>query len=181
MKDSRRYCPACAGPLEAAELSGHRRLRCTDPDCGYVFWDNPVPVVAAIVEHEGALILARNVAWPPKMFGLVTGFLEPREHPETGVVREVEEELGLDATLEGFVGTYPFPRMNQLVLAYHLTASGPITLNEELAEYKRLAPERVRYWPASTGWAVKDWLEARGYEPREVELPPNVRAMVSDH
>lgn len=179
MTDPRRYCPHCAAALEAVELSGHRRLRCVDPGCGYVFWDNPVPVVAAIVEHEGAVLLARNVAWPNGMFALITGFLEPNEHPEDGVLREVKEELDLDGELRGFVGTYPFPRMNQLVLAYHVAASGPITLNEELAEYKRLPPEQVRYWPASTGWAVKDWLESRGYEPREVELPPRVREYIT--
>lgn len=179
MADSRRYCPHCAGPLEIAELSGHRRLRCADTGCGYVFWDNPVPVVAAVVEHDGALILARNAAWPPKMFGLVTGFLEPNEHPEDGVLREVKEELDLDGEVRGFVGTYPFRRMNQLVLTYHVAAGGPITLNEELAEYRRLPPEQVRYWPASTGWALKDWLEARGYEPKEVDLPPQVRAYLA--
>jgi len=27
-----------------------------------------VPVVAAIVEHQGEIILARNRLWPPKMF-----------------------------------------------------------------------------------------------------------------
>lgn len=175
MSDARRFCPICASPLEPAELSGHRRLRCAAPDCGYIFWDNPVPVVAAVVEHDGALILARNAAWPPKMFGLVTGFLEPEEHPEDGVVREVKEELDLDAEVGGFIGLYPFRRMNQLVLAYHVTAGGPITLNEELAEYRRLPPEQARYWPASTGWALKDWLESRGYRPQEVNLPPQVR------
>lgn len=176
MSDARRYCPVCASRLEATLLSGHNRLRCADPDCGYVFWDNPVPVVAAIVEHEDRLVLARNVAWPRGMFALVTGFLEPLEHPETGVLREVREELDLDGELRGFVGTYPFPRMNQLVLAYHIVASGPIRLNEELAEYRRIPFEKVQYWPGSTGWAVKDFLEARGYSPREVPLPEEVRA-----
>jgi NADH pyrophosphatase NudC (nudix superfamily) len=80
--------------------------------CGYVHWDNPVPVVAAIVEHEGAVILARNKEWPEKMYGLVTGFLEKDEAPEEGVKREVKEELGLDASAAYFVGLYPFARRN---------------------------------------------------------------------
>jgi len=37
------------------------------------------PVVAAIIEHEGQVLLARGKNWPEKMFALVTGFLEADE------------------------------------------------------------------------------------------------------
>lgn len=175
-----RYCPACGAPLITAELGGQPRQCCPQPDCGHVFWDNPVPVVAAVVEHEGRLILARNVAWPRAMFGLVTGFLEKNESPAEGVVREVAEELGLTGEARDLIGLYPFRRKNQIIMAYHVvTRPGAITLNEELAEYKALAPADVRYWPSSTGWAVKDWLETRGYTPREVDLPPALRAYLT--
>jgi NAD+ diphosphatase len=104
-----RFCPACAAPLSARAADG--RLACA---CGYVHWDNPVPVVAAIVEHEGAVILARNRDWPEKMFGLVTGFLEKDEAPEAGVKREVKEELDLEPLGATLVGLYPFARRNEL-------------------------------------------------------------------
>lgn len=141
--------------------AGRDRPVCPDETCGFVHWDNPLPVVAAIVEHEGAVILARNHGWPEKMYGLVTGFLERGESPEHGVVREVHEELGLDAEVAGFVGVYPFVQRNELIVAYHLTATGTIELGEELAGIKRVAPERLRPWPFGTGLAVSDWLAAR--------------------
>lgn len=170
-----RFCPCCCGPLTEAVLAERTRQTCADPECGYVFWNNPTPVVAAVVEHEGCVVLARNVSWPQGMFGLITGFLEPHEDPANGVLREVEEELSLAGTLGKLIGAYPFKQMNQVILAYHVVAEGRIALNEELAEYKRLRPEDVRYWPVATGWAVKDWLEARGYQPEAVELPKNLR------
>lgn len=175
-----KYCPTCGTPLIDAELSGHVRQCCPEPRCGHVFWDNPVPVVGAIVEQAGKLILARNVAWPEVMFGLVTGFLEKRESPAEAAAREVEEELGLVGETQELVGLYPYPRMNQILMVYHVVAEeGEITLNEELAEYKALAPELVQYWPAGTGWAVKHWLEARGHSPKEVDLPPQLRAYMT--
>lgn len=124
-------------------------------------WDNPVPVVAAIVEHEGGVILARNKDWPEKMFGLITGFLEKAETPEAAVVREVKEELSLDAAGVHFVGLYPFERRNELIIAYHVPATGELRLNEELADYRRILPEKLRPWDFGTGLALRDWLNSR--------------------
>jgi NADH pyrophosphatase NudC (nudix superfamily) len=150
------FCPTCAAPLAARAEDG--RLACA---CGFIHWDNPVPVVAAIVEHEGAVILARNKDWPEKMYGLVTGFLEKDEHPEDGVRREVKEELDLEASAAHFVGVYPFARRNELIIAYHVPATGTVRLNEELADIRRVAPEKLRPWDFGTGLAVADWLKRR--------------------
>ena len=159
MSSEFRFCPRCAQPLAPGEHGGAKRLACA---CGYVHWDNPVPVVAAIVEHEGAVILARNRDWSEKMFGLITGFLEKGETPEVAVAREVNEELSLDALATHFVGLYPFERRNELIIAYHVPATGTVRLNEELADYRRIAPEKLRPWDFGTGLALRDWLARRG-------------------
>lgn len=161
-----RFCPQCAQPLQRAIHGNVLRLACMDADCGFVHWDNPVPVVAAIVEHEGEIVLARNAAWPPHSFALITGFLEKDDpDPASGVLREVEEELGLKGRIAEFVGFYPFERMNQVIIAFHVVAEGTIRLNEELVEYKKLPPAQIRPWPAGTGYAVRDWLLRRGITP----------------
>jgi len=154
-----KFCPECGASLEMAEVEGKQRLRCGS--CTFVHWDNPVPVVAAIVEHEGDVVLVRSKGWPEKMFGLVTGFLERGETTEQGVLREVREELGLEATIAGFIGLYHFFEMNQLIVAYHVKASGTIALGDELAGMKRVPPAKLRPWPMGTGRAVADWLERR--------------------
>lgn len=159
--DDPRYCPRCARPLEPQQREGRTHAACPDAACGFVHWDNPVPVVAAIVEHEGQVLLARNRAWPEKMLGLVTGFLERGEDPAEAVLREVAEETGLAGEVVSLVGAYPFPQMNQVILAYHVRTSGTVRLGEELAEYRLLPPEKVRTWPFGTGKALADWLAAR--------------------
>jgi NAD+ diphosphatase len=155
------FCPWCGNRLGTKKIEGRDYAACSSGSCGYVFWDNPLPVVAAIVEHEGSVILARGKGWPENIYGLVTGFLEKGEAPEDAVRREVKEELGLDSTLRRFVGMYPFFQKNQLLLVYHLTAEGDVVINDELAEVKHVSPEKLRPWPFGTGPAVKDWLEKR--------------------
>jgi NADH pyrophosphatase NudC (nudix superfamily) len=129
--------------------------------------------VSAIVEHEGGIILARNRAWPQKFYALITGFLEKDDpDPASGVLREVEEELGLKTSrVQEFVGHYPFARMNQLIIAYHVVAEGEIVLGEELVEYRRVAFDQLRPWPQATGLALRDWMLRRGLVPLPF-LPP---------
>ncbi len=156
-----KFCPRCGKPLEKGTREGRERLLCSSPECGYVFWDNPLPVVAALVEYRGKILLARNRAWPEKVFALITGFLEKDESPEEGVLREVREELNLDGTIEGMIGVYGFTQANQLIVAYHVKAEGEITLNEELAEVREVPFDRLKAWPFGTGLAVRDWLAGR--------------------
>ena len=157
-----KYCLYCGSELSAKKINGKDYQACPAKNCEYVHWDNPLPVVAAVVEHQGNVLLARNKAWPPKIFGLITGFLEKGESPESAVLREVKEELGLDAKLESMIGVYSFPEKNQLIIAYHVSAEGEIKMGDELAEVKSVSPEKVRPWPFGTGLAVKDWLDKRG-------------------
>src|SRR5437868_12153926 len=113
-----KFCPACASPLAPEEEQGRTRLHCTSEICGSVFYDNPVPVVAALVEHGQTVLLVRNKGWPEKWYGLVSGFLEKGETPEDGVLREVKEEVGLRGEIVDFIGAYAFLEMNQVILAY---------------------------------------------------------------
>lgn len=168
------FCPQCATPLammEAMEDGGPKqRLRC--PACDFTHWNNPTPVLAAVVEcadREGKILLARNAAWSGRMFALITGFMEAAETPEEGIAREVLEETALVADSVSLLGVWDFQRMNQVIVAYHVVARGEIRLSPELAEYKLFAPQDVVCWPAGTGYAMATFLRSRGIEPRFLE------------
>lgn len=160
-----RYCPRCRTELAPAQRGGLERLVC--PACDFVHWGNPVPVVGAIVERAGRVILVHGVGRPPHWFGLVAGFLETGEAPHECALREVKEEIGLDARLGSFVGVYPFARFNQIVFVYHvLAADGDIVLAaDELDDYKEVPIAKVKPWPHGTGPGLRDWLVSRGYDP----------------
>jgi NADH pyrophosphatase NudC (nudix superfamily) len=176
MAQQPRFCAHCATPLEwlsSLEDGGAKeRLRCTA--CGWTHWNNPTPVLAAVIEcsdREGRLLLARNAAWKGNLYGLVTGFMEAGETPQEGIAREVAEETALLVDTLSLIGVYDFQRMNQVIIAYHALARGEVRLSPELAEYRLYAPAAVRCWRAGTGYALADWLRSRGHEPQFFELP----------
>ena len=170
-----RFCPQCAHELTLVTLDEDggpkARLRCTN--CGFTHWNNPTPVLAAIVQcsdRGGQVLLARNAAWQGRMFALITGFMEAGETPEEGIAREVLEETALAVESVDLVGVWDFQRMNQVIVAYHVMAHGQIRLSPELAEYKLMAPADIVCWPAGTGYALADWLRSRGHEPKFMEF-----------
>jgi len=166
-----RFCPACAAPLalqSQMEDGGEKaRLRCTA--CDYTHWNNPTPVLAAVVEYQGKILLARNAAWSGEKFALITGFMEAGETPEGGIAREIEEETNLQTSALKLLGVYDFQRMNQVIIAYHAVCHGEVRLSPELVDYRLYAFEDVLCWPAGTGYALADFLTSRGHQPTFVE------------
>ncbi|MCW5671294.1 MAG: NUDIX hydrolase [Hydrogenophaga sp.] len=162
-----RFCPACATPLALIGMEEDggftQRLRC--PACGFTHWNNPTPVLAAIVELDGLILLARNAAWPGKMFGLITGFMEAGETPEEGIRREIDEETSLEVDALALVAVHDFQRMNQVIITYHARAHGQVRLSPELVDWRLYDLPDLKCWPAGTGYALADWLRTRGHEP----------------
>jgi NAD+ diphosphatase len=167
-----KFCPQCATPLQwvgQVEDSGEVvRLRCTA--CNWTHWNNPTPVLAAVIEYEGKVLLARNAAWPGKMYALITGFMEAGESPQEGIRREIQEETSLTTLELNLIGVYDFQRMNQVIIAYHARCEGVVALSPELVDYRLYAYDEVKCWPAGTGYALAEWLRGKGYEPEFVEF-----------
>jgi NADH pyrophosphatase NudC (nudix superfamily) len=173
MNPAFKFCPTCATPLAfitQMEDGGEKaRLRCSA--CNYTHWNNPTPVLAAVVEVEGKILLAQNAAWPGKMFALITGFMEAGETPQEGIAREIKEETNLETTELDLIGVYDFQRMNQVIIAYHAVCHGEVKLSPELVDYRLYAFDQLKCWPAGTGYALADWLRSKGHEPQFIEFP----------
>jgi NADH pyrophosphatase NudC (nudix superfamily) len=173
MTHAYRFCPSCAAPLALTvrqEDGGAReRLRCTA--CDFTHWNNPTPVLAAVIEYRGQILLARNAAWSGKMYALITGFMEAGETPEEGIAREIREETSLEPQELDLIGVYDFQRMNQVIIAFHARCEGEVRLSPELVDYRLFSPATVKCWPAGTGYALADWLRARGHAPQFLDWP----------
>ncbi|WP_101759830.1 NUDIX domain-containing protein [Oceanicoccus sp. KOV_DT_Chl] len=157
------YCPQCANPLTPVIIDGEHRRGCAADACNFVFWNNPTPVVAMIVEVDEGVVLAHNAAWKHDFFSIITGFLEQQEDPQVCAHRETEEELGLQVIESSLVGVYSFAEQNQVIIAYHVRAQGDIKLNHELDAYKIVPKEKLKGWDMGTGLAINDWVAAQGF------------------
>ncbi|MGW6058787.1 (deoxy)nucleoside triphosphate pyrophosphohydrolase [Streptomyces sp. NPDC055189] len=110
-------------------------------------------VVGAALYDDGRLLAARRSA-PPELAGrweLPGGKVEPGEHPEEALVRELREELGVDAEPVARVpGEWPLkPGYVLRVWTAKLRSGVPEPL-EDHDELRWLSPDEV--------WSV-EWLD----------------------
>jgi NAD+ diphosphatase len=133
-----RFCGRCATPTAASPTE--RVFTC--PACKASFRPRVPPAVIVLVERGDSVLLARSPGFPPNMFGLVAGFVEPGESLEQAAQREVLEEVGLE--IEGLVyaGSQPWQIGRSLMVGFRARSPrGDLALDpreiEEAAFYAR--------------------------------------------
>ncbi len=92
-----KHCPACGA--EAFRAVSQKQLECEG--CGFVYFQNVAAAAAAVIEAEGKVLLVERAKEPDLgMLDLPGGFVDPGETLEEALVRELEEEVGLQLTVE---------------------------------------------------------------------------------
>jgi len=100
-----RYCPLCSAELVQKKVDLHQRLVC--PVCGYVYYNNPFPACAVILEKDKKILLCQRKYPPyPEGWTLPSGFLEADETPQQCAIREAKEETNLDIAVDNLFGVY---------------------------------------------------------------------------
>lgn len=114
------YCPKCREEL--VPRPGERAKRC--PRCSYEQFPPVVPATITLVHDGPRLLMTRSARFPPGMYGLVAGFLEPGETLETCVAREVREETGLEIDDVTYFGSQPWPFPHQVMIGFFARTVG---------------------------------------------------------
>jgi 8-oxo-dGTP diphosphatase len=70
----------------------------------------PIPVVCALIEQAGLMLLARRPAHKhlPLKWEFPGGKVEPGEDPAAAIIREIREELGCTVTITRTLPRFPF-------------------------------------------------------------------------
>tara|TARA_B100000029_G_C16852102_1_gene695932 strand:- start:102 stop:416 length:315 start_codon:yes stop_codon:yes gene_type:complete len=103
------------------------------------------------------------------MYSTLAGFVEPGESIEQTLVREVNEEVGVNVNNLEYLGSQPWPFPNSLMLGFHAEyVSGEIVLQEEeIADAGWFACDDLPNIPGKTAiarWLIDDYLEKIGID-----------------
>ncbi|MBE9182638.1 NAD(+) diphosphatase [Oculatella sp. LEGE 06141] len=126
------YCGHCA--TQMTQLPHERAKRC--PACGLVNYPRLSPAIIVLVHRGDDVLLARAHRFPPGMYSVLAGFVEPGESLEETVSREVQEEVGIQVKDIRYFGSQPWPYPNSLMIGFTAEyAAGEIVVEpEELTE-----------------------------------------------
>ncbi len=121
-----RFCARCG----AASLPAAAGWQRACPACGAKHFPRTDPVVIMLVIRGDRLLVGRSPGWPPGMFSLLAGFVEPGETMEAAVRREVAEETGVAVGRVDYLASQPWPFPASLMLGCRAEAlTDEITLD----------------------------------------------------
>jgi 8-oxo-dGTP diphosphatase len=98
------FCLRCGSKCLTRPENGIPRLTC--PNCGYIYYQNPAPVVSVLIEKDGRCLLCRRSAGNYFQAGkwcLPCGFIEFNEDYLSSAVREIREETGLEIEVQSII------------------------------------------------------------------------------
>ena len=149
-----RFCGRCG--RETEDHPTDRAKHC--PECDLSTYPRLSPSIIVLVRRGDEMLLARNAAWPTRMFSTLAGFVEPGESVEQTVHREVAEEVGIAVANLRYLGSQSWPFPNSLMLGFHADyADGEIVCRDgEIAEARWFHFRDLPNVP--NGTAISRWL-----------------------
>jgi NAD+ diphosphatase len=159
---STRFCGRCG--KKTSQLKTERSKQCSS--CGLVIYPRLSPAIIVLVQRDNRILLARSPRFPPGMFSLIAGFVEPAENLEHAIEREVKEETGIFIKNIRYFGSEPWPFPNSLMAGFTADFAGGelVVDNNEIEsafwfdrEHLPRIPEKL-----SISRALIDWWFAKG-------------------
>ena len=128
------------------------------------------PVVIMLVTDGERALLGRQAAWPEGRYSALAGFVTVGESLEEAVVREVEEESGVEVGRPDYVSSQPWPFPASLMLGFEAPYAGgePGVGDDELQDVRWFSLEEVA---AAAHRDSNDW---QAGSRSELMLPPRV-------
>ena len=153
-KFSFKFCPMCKHYLKWVTIDGRKRLVCQK--CGWINYQNPLPVVACVVKNKKGHIFIVKRAIEPGIgkWALPGGFVESREDPQKACLRELKEETGLEGEIIRLIGVYTYRSKiygSLLVIGYEvIIKEESLHISNELKEAKFVSRKNLPKIPFSS-------------------------------
>ena len=126
-----KYCGSCGARTKVGvnELS----LICTNSDCNAISYPTIAPVVMGIIRRGNEILLAKHKYSVQNIYACLAGFVSPGETLEAALMREVNEEVGLQIEGLKYIASQPWPFPNSLIMGFsarYLSGEIKIDYNE---------------------------------------------------
>lgn len=163
-----RFCPKCGHPLSLKNLEGEERKFCLS--CEWIYYPHAAGAAGAVILQEGKVLLLKRTITPHRgKWDLPAGYIQFGEHPEEAMIRETQEEAGLQVKAKELIGIYQAvedPRQPGHFFFAYLAESekGPVTPGNEASE---------------AGWFDLDQLPPLAWEVHAKALA-KIREMIAD-
>jgi NAD+ diphosphatase len=137
-----RHCGKCGEKTSSAD-GGFVRV-CEG--CQKKHFPRSDPAMMALIIDGDRCVLARQPTFPPRMYSILAGFVEPGEDVESAVVREVREEVGLEVCDARYIRSQPWPFPSSLMLGFAMKAvTTDITPDgDELEDARWVSRDEIR-------------------------------------
>ena len=157
-----RFCGQCSTEMRQ---SRDERAKICDT-CGLVIYPRMSPAIIVLIQRDDRILLARSPRFPPDLYSIIAGFVEPGETLEEAVHREVREETGLSITNIRYLGSEPWPFPNSLMIGFVADyAGGEIVIdNNEIVSAGWFDRDHLPMLPLkmSISRALVEWWIAKG-------------------
>ncbi|HMN80661.1 MAG TPA: NAD(+) diphosphatase [Burkholderiaceae bacterium] len=160
------FCGACASPTVPHERT--RARVCTNPGCGLEHYPRLAPAMIVAVERGPEILLARSPHFPPGIYSVLAGFVDPGESAEDAVRREVFEETAIHVDNIRYYGSQAWPFPNSLMLGFQADYAGGeiVPEAEEIEDAKFFhvedLPKRFPGRVSIAQWLLDDFCERHG-------------------
>ena len=114
------FCGVCGGQTEVSSTDRSRSC----PDCAIPMYPRLSPAMIVAVERGDEILLGRSHNFPPGIFSVLAGFVEPGESAEEAVIREVYEETRITVEDVRYFGSQAWPFPNSLMLGFTARYAG---------------------------------------------------------
>jgi len=115
-----KFCGVCGAGNRMMETELAKRC----PECDQVIYPRLSPAIIVLVRRDNEVLLARSPGFPPGVYSVVAGFVEPGETIEHAVHREVMEETGITICDLHYIGSQPWPFPDSLMIGFVASYAG---------------------------------------------------------
>jgi NAD+ diphosphatase len=119
------------------------------PHCAAIIYPYTSPAIIVLIQRDNEVLLGRSPHFPPGMYSALAGFVDPGESCEEAVVREVQEEVGIQVQNVRYFGSQSWPFPNSFMIGFYADyADGEICVNQhELEDAKWFHPHDLPLIP----------------------------------